>query len=246
MMTPALLEIDGPDVHPDTVDPRVAAQLIATFFDVLGRAARVRGVALDLHGIFIKDKCLQVISHAAAPELAVKAMEVMAGWVNGSEQADSQLDQQEVRHFNSLVRKISKGGSAKLAVGTTWERQLTPTDELPGLPPQATTTLRVKLLDIGVGSGRARFSSGSEDGEISLPVTVEQVEKLRHYVNEDLDLFFAYRRNRFGRIDDGEILDFHPMEVDDQGEEWLRWLTENGRHWDNVADPLEELGRRED
>jgi hypothetical protein len=173
----------------------VAADLISSYFDVLGRAARVRGVVLELQGLFIIDKCLRVQSHVAEAALAVKAMEVFAGWVNGSEQPDSQQDLQAVRHFGSLVRKVSKDGHAKLAVGK-WERPLDPVDDLPGLPPQATTTLRVKLLDIGVGSGRARFSSGSEDGEISLPVTVEQVESLRHFVNEEGDLFFAYRRNR--------------------------------------------------
>jgi hypothetical protein len=240
-----LLEIDGADVHPQTVDPRVAADLLQAFFELLGRAGTVSGVALHLRGLMIEDKCFLARSEAIEPALASKALEVASGWVNGTEQPDSQQDLDRVRRFNSLARKLGDGVTAKVSLGEkVWDLELN--DDLPGLPPSARTSLRVKLVDIGVEPARARFISGSEDGPFSLTVSVEQAEELSRYLNKELDLEFTCRRDRFGKIEDGIIIQHFPMESEDGGEDWLRWLTESGKHWDDVNDPLEELGRRDD
>ena len=241
----ALFEIEGTDVHPHTVDPRVAADLIKTFFDLLGRAATVRGVPLKLRGITIVDKCFQLGCDTYEPDFTIKAMEVVTGWVTGTEEPDSKKDRDLVRHLHTVITKFGDDAAAKISVGD-WERSLDFTGSLPELPPQVTTTLRVKVLDVGVSPSRVKFESGSEDDPFSLEVTTELAEELGHFVNKELDLVFKHRRNRQGRIEDGEILEYFPMEVDDTGEGWLKWLTENGRHWSGVEDPLEELGRRGD
>ncbi|WP_164020853.1 hypothetical protein [Pyxidicoccus trucidator] len=241
----AHLEIDGTDIHPSTVDPRLAADLIHSFFQLLSRAASAAGVPLHLKGITIEDKCFHAGFGTSEPHLTKKALETVSAWVSGEEEIDSKPDEEVVRHFNKLVRQFGKEATATIAVGR-WEQQLKLVDPQLPLPPISTTTLRVHLTDIGVEPARARFTSGSEKNPFSLPVSVAQAEELRHHLNEDLDLVFTFRRNRYGDIDDGTVLHFYPMESNDDGEEWIRWLTENGKHWDEVKDPLEELGRRDD
>ena len=104
----------------------------------------------------------------------------------------------------------------------------------------------MRLLQIGVDPSTARFSSGSEESPFSLRVSTEQAELLGQHLNKDLDIQFTYRRGRTGRIEEGYIEQVYPMEVDDDGTQWRGWLTETGRHWNEIDDQLEEVGRRDD
>ncbi len=243
--TPMLLELDGADLHPHTVDPRVAADLLQVFFEMVARAATVVGVSPALRGLQIVDKCLQVRSDALKPEAAMKVMDLVSGWANGTEPADTQVDSERARRFNALARKLGQDVRAKVKVGER-EWALSLTQQLPDLPPAVTTTLRVRLTDLGADPARAKFVSESEEHPFSISVDLGMAEKLSKHFNRYLDLEFTYRRDRLGKIEDGKIIDFFPMETDDGGEEWLGWLKENGGHWGDVDDPLEELGRRDE
>ncbi len=240
-----MLELDGADLHPHTVDPRVAADLIQNFFEMVNAAANVVGVTLSLRGLHIEDKCFLVKSETPEAALAMKVMDLVSGWANGTEPPITKKEQDRVRKFNSAARKIGNDVCAKLKVGEReWPLDLV--DHLTDLTPSVTTTLRVKLIDIGASPARARFESGSEEHPFSISVDLEMAEKLSKHFNRHLDLEFTYRRDRQGRIEDGRIIEFFPMEADDNGEEWLSWLKENGKHWDDVDNALEELGRRDD
>jgi hypothetical protein len=243
--TPMLLELDGADIHPHTVDPRVAADLLQVFFEMVTRAATVVGVSPVFRGLLIEDKCFQARSATLKPEAAMKVMELVSGWANGTEPTDTQVDRERARKFNALARKLGQDVRAKLKVGQR-EWALSLSEQLPDLPPAVTTTLRVRLIGLGADPARAKFVSESEEHPFSLTVDVGMAEKLSKHFNRHLDLEFTYRRDRLGKIEDGRIIDFFPMEADDGGEEWLGWLKANGSHWDDVDDPLEELGRRDE
>jgi hypothetical protein len=240
-----LLVLDGADLHPHTVDPRVAADLLQVFFEMVTKAAAVVGASPNLRGLSIEDKCFQVRSETFASEDAIRVMELVSGWANGTESADTQVDRDRARRFNALARKLSTHVSASVKVGRR-EWKLSLADQLPDLQPAVTSTLRVKLIGLDVEPARARFVSESEDHPFRLGVDVGMAEKLSHHFNRYLDLEFTYRRDRLGKIEDGKIIDFFPMETDDSGEEWLGWLKANGSHWDEFDDPIEELGRRDE
>ena len=114
---PALLEIDGVDLHPHTVDPRVAADLIQTFFELVARAAVVRGVALQLRGITIRDKCFCVQSETEAPDLTIAAMEIASDWMSGAEEPDADTDRKLARHFKAVAKKMGEKAHAKSRSG---------------------------------------------------------------------------------------------------------------------------------
>lgn len=55
------LEIDGPGVKPETLDPLVTLELARAYFRLLRRVAEEREVSLELTGLAIEDKSVAVL-----------------------------------------------------------------------------------------------------------------------------------------------------------------------------------------
>jgi len=240
-----MLEVDGPDLHPTTIDTRAALDLANAFVQLLEKAAEAKGVALGLHGFQVIDKCHATMVRTQDPRAGAVVMEEVEILIIGGRVPPVKGLAPAADALRSALRKFGPGHTFKLAVGD-WERVVEPRDSPEELMPQSVTTLRARLIRIGVSPPRARFESGAELEPFTLDVTREQALQWSRFLGQDVDIEVSIRRGVLDNIEDGYVIALHPMDENATPDSWLEWLTVNGRQWDDVEDHLTELGRNDD
>ncbi|HYO59556.1 hypothetical protein [Archangium sp.] len=240
-----ILEVDGPDLHPTTIDTRAALDLVESFVRLLDKTAEAHGMGVTLQGLQVVDKCFQAVFKTSTPQemhVVAAAMERLIGGgkvppVKGLAEAANKL--------RTSIRKFGPGHRFKIAMGE-WERELDPQESPQGLMPESITTIRARLVRIGVSPPRARFEAGSEVDPFTLSITREQALAYSRFLDQDVDIEISIKRGVLDTIEDGRVLHLYPMDENAGPDAWLNWLTENGRHWNDVEDHLKELGRYDD
>jgi hypothetical protein len=240
-----LLEIDGPNLHPDTIDTRATIELVSSFIELIDKTAAVHGVALHLKGFQTVDKCFRLQLETSTPEYALLAAEELERLVGGGEPPVVKGLADATRRFRKAIEKFGPQTTAKVAVGK-WERTLKLVEPASTLMPQTRTTLRARLVRIGVAPINAKFESASEADPFTLHITREQARKYSQYLDQPVDIEVTIKRGLLGNIVDGVVHELHPMDENVSDDAWLDWLTKNGRHWNDIPDHLKELGRTDD
>jgi hypothetical protein len=239
------LEVDGTDLHPHTIDTRVAIDLVDAFVKLLDKVAASQDVPVYLRGFTVVDKCFQVRMTTANPEQAQAVAMVLDQIVRGGSIPPMKGLPEATGHFRSSLRKLGPGTSVKVGVGS-WSQVLEAGDSPAALLPECTTTLRARLVGISVKPMRAKFDAPSEPEGFSLSITREQAVKWSPYLDQDVDIEVSIRRGPLETIVSGRVVELHPMDENTSPDAWIDWLTEAGRGWGDVEDHLKELGRTDD
>lgn len=242
---PMLLEVEGPGLHPETVETRAAVDLISSFMELLDKVAATQGLSLQLRGLQVADKCLQLRMETAEVLQAQQAAAELDRLLRGERVAGAKGLAEAVRRFRAAMGRFGPYASFKVAVGQ-WSQTLEPREVASPLLPRTLTTLRARLIRIGVAPLKARFESASEAAPFNLTITREQAERYAPSLGQWVDIQVSITRGPLGTITGGRVVELFPMDEGAGGSAWLDWLTEHGRGWNEVEDHLKELGREDD
>lgn len=240
-----MLEVDGPDLHPTTIDTHAAIALADAFVHLLDKAAEAYGASLGLRGFQVIDKCHCTVIKTSDPKAARTIVEHVETIIGGGRVPPVKGLAPAANKLRTVLRKFGPGHSFKLSLGE-WERVLDPQDSPQDLMPESVTTLRARLVRIGVSPDRAKFEAGSELDPFTLSITRDQALAWSRFLGQDVDIEVSIKRGPLDNIEDGYVLNLYPMDNNASPDAWLEWLTSNGRHWDDVEDHLKELGRHDD
>lgn len=239
------LEIDGPGVHPATVDPLVTMDLGRAYLRFLSKIADEAEVDLEFKGLGIEDKCAALVFHsdkiAIAERVATDAHRMLAGAQLIPHRVEASADE-----FRAALRAVPSGQS----VAVLLRNGRLPIPEQPNVrvqPLRSLTTLRAMLIAVGGKQPTAKFTSRSEGTRpftVRLP-DIPTAQKLGALLFRDMDVEMRIERDPEGLIIGGELLDFTALTADDPLASWRTWFKTAASEWDTIDDIDKELGRDE-
>jgi hypothetical protein len=143
----------------------------------------------------------------------------------------------------NAIRRMPSGMSVKL-IADDWSAPVlvhTPKIE----PLDSLVSLRVNLIRVtGEPYPKIRLKSKLEKKRFSLVITKAQAQQLGPHILREIDIDARVRRDSGGYIADGKLLDFSPVDSeDDAATLWRAWYRENASEWDKVEDIESELKR---
>ncbi len=242
------LEIDGPGVKPETLDPLATLELARAYFRLLNRVAEEQEVSLELTGLSIEDKCAALSvtpgNFKVAHQTAVRAHRI----VSGAELASHRLEG-AAEDFRSAVRSLPAEQTVAVLVG----RERLPVAREPATriaARKSITRLRALVVTVG-GTGQqpfARLSSKSELRPFTVKVKdVPTVQRLALSLYKLIDVDVAVQRDTEGLIVRGELLEFTPVDERKSLEEWRAWFAASAAaEWSEIEDVEAGLGRHEE
>lgn len=238
------LELEGPGLNPDTVDPLLIIGLARSYFELLGEIAKQHGSALNLRGFRIEDKCVAAVTIPHDLNVAHQVATDASRYIGGALTPPPEVEK-KTRAVRRILKSLPMDFHANVLVGPWPKQPLMATRKEVKLPPLEITELRVFMISIGGRRPGARFSSRSEGNKpFSVRVEAEKAKALARWLYSCLDVTVQLERDEFGRIHSGELLEFEPVnEVLDDLEAWKDWFRTEAKGWDEVKDIEAELGR---
>jgi hypothetical protein len=236
-----LIELDGPNVHPDTVDTQVLLRLAEAYFRLLGKVSEAKKIGVTLVGLSVVDKCAAVMSRSSNGAGARLLTDYAIQIVDGSELAPygTEMAANDVR---ASLRGLPAGYQAKARAGS-WERPLRLADERLRQFGWEEVELRVRVVKVGGVRPRAHFDSDSEAAPFVLSLSEDDAMELGKRLYQTVDIEARLVRDHSGEIEDGEVIAVHLLSDEDPKEAWRSWFRRAGRRWGGVTDVLKELGR---
>lgn len=216
-----MLEIDGPDVHPDTIDSLQLLDMASAFFALVAAEAKQQHVDLNFKGLSIIDKCaavvVQVSDDVTATWAAARTERVIRGAADPPKGAG-----QQVQRFRRAAQVVASHEQKVRAIGADWTLPLANPAAKPPRPMRCLTSLRATPIQISGKPPKVRFESNLEREAFTLHATMDQVFAMGKYMLHELDLEVELDRDADGNIQDGAIVAYEPVAGDD-GDPWTAW-----------------------
>jgi len=240
------LEIDGPGVHPETLDPLATLELGRAYLRLLNKIADEAQVSLEFKGLGIEDKCAALVfptdKMTFAEQAALEAHRLLGGQQLVPHRLEVVTDD-----FRAAVRALPKEQSVTVLVGA--RRLPVPVQpQVKQQPVRSITKLRTVVLAVGGKQPTARFLSKSE-GPRPFTVRIEEIpvaQQLGAHLFLNVDAEVQVERDNEGTIVGGKLLGFVPVGKADDLDAWRAWYKSAALDWDNVEDIEHELGRDDD
>jgi len=233
-----MLELDGPGISPESVDPSSFLRLASAFFRLLEANAGNAERPLSLSGAAIIDKCVALRARTDNAALAQIHAASALRQIGGEEPPHGLL--QLTKEARDSVRSLPAGQQAKVIVGP-WARPVPKPPALPLPPFDAFISIRATLQRVGGKTPAVRFSSAFEE-DFSLQVTPAQACELGAMLYRDVDVEAVVSRDGEGRIEGGELRSYAPVQDEDPRPVWKAWFESvGGAEWDTVEDLNSEL-----
>lgn len=239
------VEIDGPGVTPETLDPLATLELGASYLRLLQRLAKEAEHAIDFTGLGVEDKCAALVFTPKDPRVA-ELLAVDADKILSGERLVAPRLKQAVDDFLAAVRALPTDQSVTVLVGAR---------RLPVARGQAArasvrrslTKLRATLVMVGGTKPSARLSSESEARAFTVRVNDHAAaQRLGPHIYQELDVELELERDENGLIRDGLLLAFTPLSQEPPAEQWRVWFQDaGGAEWGAIEDIELELGLRE-
>lgn len=237
-----LIELDGPGVHPETVDTLMLLRLAEAYFRLLTKVSEAKKVGVSFAGLRIEDKCAAAVSRSSSAVAARLLTESAVRIVDGTELAPygTEMAANDVR---ASLRGLPAGFEAKARAGS-WERSLRLASERLQQFAWEEVEFRARVLAVGGVRPRAQFESDAEpEASFRLDVSEADAMELGKMLYGLVDIEARIVRDHKGEIEDGTVLAVHCLSDEDPKEAWRTWFARAGRHWSGVDDVLKELGR---
>jgi hypothetical protein len=240
------MEIDGPGVTPETIDPLATLELGASYLRLLQRLAKEAEHTIAFTGLGVEDKCAALVFTPKDPRVA-ELLAVDADKILSGERLVAPRLNQAVDGFLAAVRALPTDHSVTVLVGT---RRLLVTRERAASASvrRSITKLRATLVMVGGTKPSARLSSGSEARAFTVRVNDQAAaQRLGPHIYQELDVELELERDENGLIRDGLLLAFTPLsQAPPPAEQWRVWFQDaGGAEWGTVEDIELELGLSE-
>jgi hypothetical protein len=239
-----LLEIDGPDVHPDKVDVRAALAVAHRYIDLVSALADEDATDLQFTGLQVIDKCVAFAFQSNEPDLARREAKRAHRCVTGVEAVPAGAVV-ATRELKSALRRLPSSNVVRLKAGA-FHQEVKLSATPPASSAEAQVSLRAMPVRVGGTTPAVRFESRSEDRPFTLEVSRELARQVGRFLYSEIDISALVRREEEGLIEGGRLLGFEPVTDDDATAAWRDWYTHNASAWDKVKDVEGELGRGRD
>lgn len=235
------LEVDGPAVEPKTVDAPKFLELAAAFYGALQKAASVTELELDLHGIDVVDKCIQLGVSTSREFQARQCAHLVSALVAGRVPPIPGMGGVTTRLRDA--RRAFPGGYTVVTRVGDWSGRL----DAPAAPQQqrqeTVENLRALVVNVGGKDPKVRLTSRSLEKPFSLSIARETAPSLGALLYREIDLVAEAVRDGEGHILEGRLLSFDEVQDRNAIDEWRRWYRQGYDEWDDVEDIEAELGR---
>lgn len=236
------LEVEGPSVEPGSVDSLAFLELASSFYDALSKAAAVSKLELGLHGIEVRDKCVQIEVGTRNAREAQLCANLLAQLVDGSIPPRHGMAA-AIDRLRDARRRFPESFEVKTRVGR-WSGLLRVPEAAAGYEQATVESLRAKVIDVGGKEPRVRLESPSIEKPFSLSITESLARELGGTsLYLFIDLVAEAIRDQDGNIVSGKLVRFTPVTNGDAASAWRDWYRSNGSEWDDVEDIESDLGR---
>jgi hypothetical protein len=220
-----LVEIDGPDVAPSTVDPVGILSLAASYFSLLQNLADDQGIELQLTGIEVRDKCAALACRTSDRGAARELTGLVASYVSGAKALPKGY-RGDVEQLRQAILRLPPHQKARVVVGPDWEMPLAVDADVDDAPPYETIHRRARPIRVGGKAPAVRFESGSEEHPFTLETSLDDAKAIAGYLYQDLDIVARVQRAPDNRIS-GCLIGFEPLADGDATEAWRSWYRHN-------------------
>ena len=232
------LKIDAPGMTPENVDTAMVCRTAASFFELVQRFAKAPGdEPLAILGFELGAGSVRAIARTPDPARARRATRGVARALRGRRPApvggEGSLDS-----FGDFVRS-RPAWKFSFSVGGGKSERLVAVATAPRTSRES-TSFRATLVRVGGSDPKAHFRAPTEPGEFGVGLGHDPKEAARNlgrHLYRDVDIDVEIVRDEAGRIIDGELLDFHPLEARSVDLDPLReWFQQSTTEWDGVED----------
>jgi hypothetical protein len=236
------LRLDGGDVHPHNVDPSLVLALASSYVDALRSLAMTSDLDLDLRGLQIRDRCVEIAfgvnKLASARQATIEVIEALAS-TERPRGAVGAIDR-----LRDALGATPPAIHITVAAGSHWKRSLHVRETKDATPALELVALRAIPVRAGGATPVVRFHVEQENG-FSLSTDIDMARALGGHLYREVEIEAEIARNELGAISGGRVLSFEPVESADPVEAWDRWFEQSSGDWDD--DRVEALlgGRRD-
>ena len=217
------LEIDGPEVSPETADVPAVLELASAFFQLVKANANEIG-EIKLTNLQIVDKCLAIIALPDNLELARNCAEEAVRQIAGSDPPRG--GGEYVTRARNAIKHMPSDHHARVLAGP-WHRDVT--IEQSPIPEPLDSVLAIRAVPIRVGGSRpaVRFRSEIED-EFTLATTQTVAREIGQHLYREVDIDAIVRRDADGTIIGGKLISFDSVMDEDPRAAWSEWFQSVG------------------
>ena len=236
------MRLDGGGVHPHNVDPSLVLALASSYVDSLRSLALTNDLDLDLRGLQIRDRCVEIAfgvnKLATAREAAHEVNQALAS----TERPRGAIG--AIDRLRDALGAIPPAIRVSVAAGSNWKRSLQVRATEDASPAMEIVTLRAIPMRAGGATPVVRFHSDREN-DFSLSTDIDMARALGGHLYREVEIEAEIARNDVGAITGGRVLSFEPVESTGPVEAWDRWFEQSAGDWDE--DRVEALlaGRRD-
>lgn len=239
---PVHVEIDGPDIHPASIDPGSALGLAAAVLSALDALAKASGRDVTFTGLQVVDKCAALVTYSSDEAATRRDAQDLHAMLKGEKQTPKGLGRQVAR-ISRVIDDLPDHMSAVLRVGYG---SLDPVEvTLRGSRVGATRyesqeTLRCRLTGLDTDPARVKVTNVLSGEKLSLKATNEQVEAFAGNLRAEFDITAVVKRSTIeeeGIVLKGELLEFAVVPEGPVSLKALRaWYRDTGKPWDGLGD----------
>jgi hypothetical protein len=236
------LRLDGGDVHPHNVDPSLVLALAGSYVDALRSLAVTSDLDLDLRGLQIRDRCVEIAFGVNKLGPAREAAQEVNQALASTERPRGAIG--AIDRLRDALDAIPSAMQVTVAAGSSWKRSLQVRAAVDASPALELLTLRALPVRVGGATPVVRFHSDRENG-FSLSTDIDMARALGGHLYREVEIEAEIARNDLGANSGGRVLSFEPVESTDPIEAWDRWFEQSAGDWDE--DRVEALlgGRRD-
>lgn len=229
------LTLDGEDVEPDTVATVATLALAAAYFHLLEKVASVKRVQLQLSGVRVVNKCMQLrttdnsgtgYARYAAAEVR-RILHTRGQRPHGVRGAVGQVEQ--------CLRHLGPEVTVSL-VGSDWEVPIRRAEEPGPVVTAETIEGRAYVVRAGGRTPYVTLDMDTETTSFNLTAPEALAKEIGQHLYDWVDVEATLRRDQLGRVVGGELHHFEPVPDGDGLEAWRAWYRSSMSHWDDVED----------
>jgi hypothetical protein len=236
------LRLDGGGVHPHNVDPSIVLALASSYVDALRSLAVTSDLDLDLRGLQIRDRCVEIAFGVNKLGPAREAAQEVNQALASTERPRGAIG--AIDRLRDALSAIPPAIHVTVAAGGSWKRSLQVRSAEDASPALELVTLRAVPVRAGGATPVVRFHADREN-DFSLSTDIDMARALGAHLYREVEIEAEIARNELGAISGGRALSFEPVESTDAIEAWDKWFAQSAGKWDE--DSVEALlgGRRD-
>jgi hypothetical protein len=249
---PVHVEIDGPGIHPDTVDPGAALGLAAAVLSALHALAKVSGREVAFTGLEVVDKCAALKTHTSDESATRRDVLELHAMLIGEKQPPKSVGRQVARILKA-IDDLPDAMSAGIRVGHGGSDELHLTlrrARVGATRYESQETLRCRLTGLDTDPPRVKVTNVLSGEKLSLKASDEQLEAFAAHLRAEFDVTAVVKRSTVeedGIVLKGELLDFAIVTDEAVSLDALRtWYRKTGSPWDGLGDWSARLRRMRD